>query len=374
MADQTIKTIIQQRHDTEANWNTSVYKPLAGEIIIYDVDNTHTYERLKIGDGVNYPKDLPFAAPDEIYVGNGDMPDEATIQIVMDGSDEEEALQDDLKEYIDYEIATEIVDLPNNELLVHNVAQKVPYVKVAEQPTFVNSIEEMTDISKMYVLKSDGMFYSYKAHTTTTPGGTVANFINKMPTSIDANGNGYNDKRGYKDATRLSSSGSEKGDNFYTAFGYIPVSGGDTIRFTGQEHNGADVLWYDTTSQANYICVYDKDFKFLYAGLPNGGYNTDSFVESMSVDGVVSVIKLKDVANIAYFRMSVQSGYSASGITGESAIITVNEEITYTTREEGTTTTYSWESTGISYNQPADYEHRVIAMENELEVLLNGTF
>lgn len=41
---------------------------------------------------------------DEIYVGNGDMPDGATIQILMDGSDEEEALKDDLKGYINGEI------------------------------------------------------------------------------------------------------------------------------------------------------------------------------------------------------------------------------------------------------------------------------
>ena len=62
MADQTIKTIIQHRHDTEDNWGISKYKPLAGELIVYDVDDTHPYERFKIGDGITDVYDLPFAA------------------------------------------------------------------------------------------------------------------------------------------------------------------------------------------------------------------------------------------------------------------------------------------------------------------------
>ena len=39
--------------------------------------------------------------PDEIYVGNGDMPEGATIQILTDGSDAETELKNELKEYID---------------------------------------------------------------------------------------------------------------------------------------------------------------------------------------------------------------------------------------------------------------------------------
>lgn len=45
-----------------------------------------------------------IGALDEIYVGNDSMPDGATIQILMDGSDEEQALIDELKDYIDGEI------------------------------------------------------------------------------------------------------------------------------------------------------------------------------------------------------------------------------------------------------------------------------
>lgn len=56
-----IKTRIQNKHDTEANWNNSDLVALQGELIIYDVDETYDYERLKIGDGETPVKDLPFA-------------------------------------------------------------------------------------------------------------------------------------------------------------------------------------------------------------------------------------------------------------------------------------------------------------------------
>lgn len=50
-------------HDTEANWNNTVnFVPEAGEIIIYDIDSTYSYERFKIGDGVLTVNQLPFIA------------------------------------------------------------------------------------------------------------------------------------------------------------------------------------------------------------------------------------------------------------------------------------------------------------------------
>lgn len=264
----------------------------------------------------------------------------------------------------------EIADIPNNELLVQNVAQKVPYVKVAEHPIFVNSVDEMTDISKMYVLKSDGMFYSYKAHTTTTPGGTVANFTNKVPTSIDVDGSIFNGV-GYVGGTRLSSSGSTKADNYITTTGYIPAKPEDIIRIAGAEFNTGGC----------YVCTYDSSFNFLTAINGQGNYDGGTLDNT----GTYPKITLPNKSTIAYVRVSATWSSVIEGFNGatderqkqgpcEYMIVTVNEEITYTTMEEGTTTTYSWESTGISYNQPADYEHRVIAMENELEVLLNGTF
>lgn len=65
MATKTFKGRVQNKHDTEANWNAAVnFKPLAGELIIYDEDNTHSTPRFKVGDGSTLVSDLPFVSAD----------------------------------------------------------------------------------------------------------------------------------------------------------------------------------------------------------------------------------------------------------------------------------------------------------------------
>ena len=69
----TIQTRVQNKHDIEANWLLATnFVPLAGEIIIYDVDNEHPKIRVKVGNGVNLLKDLPWAL------------DEATLEKLID--------------------------------------------------------------------------------------------------------------------------------------------------------------------------------------------------------------------------------------------------------------------------------------------------
>lgn len=56
----------------------------------------------------DFENDIPaeeIYVPEEIYVGDGDMPEESTIQIILDAADEEQALKDELKDYIDEELA-----------------------------------------------------------------------------------------------------------------------------------------------------------------------------------------------------------------------------------------------------------------------------
>ena len=66
-ANNTIKTRIQLKSDTEANWNkagpkenSTGFVPLAGELIIYSADNAHPFSRLKVGDGITNVVALPF--------------------------------------------------------------------------------------------------------------------------------------------------------------------------------------------------------------------------------------------------------------------------------------------------------------------------
>ena len=66
-SNNTIKTRIQLKSDTEANWISANTRngsfgfiPLRGEIIIYSADDTHAFSRLKVGDGSTNVVDLPF--------------------------------------------------------------------------------------------------------------------------------------------------------------------------------------------------------------------------------------------------------------------------------------------------------------------------
>ena len=66
-ANNTIKTRIQLKSDTEANWNkagpkdgSNGFVPLLGELIVYTADSTHPFCRLKVGDGSTNVVNLPF--------------------------------------------------------------------------------------------------------------------------------------------------------------------------------------------------------------------------------------------------------------------------------------------------------------------------
>lgn len=144
-------------------------------------------------------------------------------------------------------------------------------------------------------------------------------YINQVPLSIGTDKNVYNGT-GYKDGYRLSSSGSEKENEWNTVTGYIPAKSGGTIRIKGYK-------WYDTTASMNYLNAYKSDFGFLYAACPTGGYGTDSLIETMSYDDTtgVSTVKLKSVADMAYIRICVWDGNG--GAKGANLIVTVNQEI-----------------------------------------------
>ena len=66
-ANNTIKTRIRLKSDTEANWNkagpkdgSAGFVPLYGELIVYSADATHPFSRLKVGDGSTNVVNLPF--------------------------------------------------------------------------------------------------------------------------------------------------------------------------------------------------------------------------------------------------------------------------------------------------------------------------
>ena len=67
MANKPFNTRIQLKHDTEAHWEFATgFSPKAGELIIYDVDTTHSSPRFKVGDGTTNVNDLPFVTTEYV--------------------------------------------------------------------------------------------------------------------------------------------------------------------------------------------------------------------------------------------------------------------------------------------------------------------
>ena len=76
MSDTKIKTRIIHKHAVESDWAKAInFTPLKGELIVYDVDENYTYERIKIGDGVTNVNDLPFYSNKEMYIQNDEPQD-----------------------------------------------------------------------------------------------------------------------------------------------------------------------------------------------------------------------------------------------------------------------------------------------------------
>ena len=72
-ATNTFESRIRLKTDTEANWNAHPITPLMGELIIYTADETHSYSRLKVGDGSTSVTTLPFV--DAGTIDGHDLPD-----------------------------------------------------------------------------------------------------------------------------------------------------------------------------------------------------------------------------------------------------------------------------------------------------------
>ena len=61
MTEKTLNARIQMKTDTEAKWSKKTdFVPKNGEIIIYAIDATHSYQRVKVGDGTRKVNELPF--------------------------------------------------------------------------------------------------------------------------------------------------------------------------------------------------------------------------------------------------------------------------------------------------------------------------
>lgn len=91
MAEKNLKARIVHKHDTEVNWlKATTFIPKQGEIIVYDIDDNYSYERFKIGDGVQNVNALPFC----IQQPDWNQTDEASPNYILNKP--EEMTEDDM--------------------------------------------------------------------------------------------------------------------------------------------------------------------------------------------------------------------------------------------------------------------------------------
>lgn len=221
--------------------------------------------------------------------------------------------------------------------------------KMQLTPKFANSIDELNesgDTTKMYVLP-DGDIYYYSDGSE-----AEALYTNKLPISVGDDGEVYNGV-GYKKGVRYSTSNtSEKDYERACITGWIHVYSGDVIRLKNMPISALS----SADSMANAIyCA-------------NEAKTTQWTVYSTIIQDNLAGCEVDEGGNVTQFI--VPSGCNwirfASTSIDVSSIVTVNEEI-----ESSGTLEKGWHNSGRAF-VPADYEDRIITLENVLLSTVHG--
>lgn len=158
----------------------------------------------------------------------------------------------------------------------------------------VDSVEEMTDTSKQYVLSSTGTLWAYGEQGEPTP-----QFTNLAdPTSSD-----------WSEGNRFNSSGVLTAQDGFVATNYIAASNGDVIRVQGMDLNTHTYARVATFNSSRAIQSSSKISQS--SGLADVTYDTDSAQFAISA------------GSVSYVR------FCAPLVSSADIIITKNEEITY---------------------------------------------
>lgn len=191
----------------------------------------------------------------------------------------------------------------------------------------------MIDFSKIKKLTVDGVDLKSLAINGIQVWKAIT-FKNLVPESTDTDGSIYN-KTGYKDNTRLSSSGGVSGSaqNGSVTTGFIPFHGDeDIIRLKGVE-------WIDTTKNygGHFYFVFYKADK---TGGGNNGYFSSQQISAGTFDHIITATRdangvetfvfnkeygtsnvlLENIRSASYVRITAHG-------KGADMIVTINEEI-----------------------------------------------
>ena len=214
-------------------------------------------------------------------------------------------------------------------------------------PEYAYSKDDCADKTKPYLLP-DGFIYGYATKSVTVEP------TNQIPLSVNAEGGQYigaNSEEGYNAGHRLNSSGAETAQSGWCVSGFIPAKFGDTLRFSG--------ITGDASSTNTRICFYDASFQWLgliQSSDAENAFSSGIYTISNENANIASGKKLEDAV---YFRVSATSITNAS-------FITVNQSL-----EPSTETVEGWFNTGHAF-VPADYEDRIIVLEEKTDELAVG--
>lgn len=213
----------------------------------------------------------------------------------------------------------------------------------------VDSVEEMTDTTKQYVLSSDGHIYEYKTTQTT---GTVTEQI------------GYAEGDANTDNTRLGSDGTTHTSTSYAGYvvtpfidllkypvpftlhlnggTFIPTASDSYTRIASYTADKAKITCVNTVSSVinSVLNVSNSDVSASAGNAGSITFNQTPKTNNANNDGVLK-----------YVRFS-----------GKSTIADINVYVTYT----GTTTTQGWTDTGVAYGgDTTQLVNKVASMNNE---------
>lgn len=217
---------------------------------------------------------------------------------------------------VDYFTAAEVEEIKESAAaLAKAELQQIP------PPTWVESVDDMTDESKNYVLLETGNIWAYMTTRKSTEDVIVPAFTNLM-----------DDPGAYiKDGYRYSQSSAEFKAQASDCSIVIPLSyiGACTLRVRGANIDG---------------CAYPNA---IYLGTTNEEFaqiTQTSRVNSTDANGDLVITFTTSVAQnngCKYCVFMVADGVDASNL-----IVTLNEEIKYTTQPGGTETVTGWTDTG----------------------------
>lgn len=265
---------------------------------------------------------------------------------------------------VDYFTEEEIEEI-KSDVTVHTDAYIVSELAKRGQlkPEFAQSKDECVDETKLYVLP-DGYVYAYMKIEGEATSGWSENLV---PTSIDTDGSIFNGT-GYKDLYRMNSSGVVTSQNGATVFGFMNAQKGDKFQITG--------VRFGRSAQAGvygYVSIFDANKTVLQSvsvDTFNGNQSAYGFtISPLKTSGyvyptdVITVDFSKAPDNMAYVRFSASIGAVESFPVRTGADAVVTKWI-----EGGAAVSEGWFSTGHAF-VPADYESRIIALENKVAAL-----